>query len=130
MDSIVEMLHKCEGLLSLGKVESSDIEKAETELSVSFAPEYREYTSSFGAVSLGGKEYTGAVKPANLNVVGVTKSARSITPSAKANWYVVMDPHFDGVIIWQDGEGKIYQTAPGTVPKEVAKSLAEYMFKA
>ena len=127
MAGIVDTIRSFDGLLSLGPVEASEIEKAEAELSVSFAPEYIEYTSAFGAVSFGGKEFTGAVEPPSLNVVAVTKAARDITPAAQSDWYVVMDPHFDGIIIWQDNKGQIFQTEPGREPKKVAESLMQYM---
>lgn len=127
MSNIVDTVHSFKGLLSLGAVDVTEIEKAESELGLSFAPEYKAYTSAFGAVAFDGKEFTGAVKPANLNVVTVTKAARNITPNAKSDWYVVMDPHFDGIIIWQDKAGVVYQTEYGKEPKKVADSLSEYM---
>lgn len=127
MKDIVDEIIALDEVLSLGTIKDSDIEKAETELSVCFAPEYKEYTSTFGAISYAGKEFTGAVQPLHLNVVAITKAARSITPAAKSDWYVVMDPHIDGIIFWQDGEGKIYRTEPNKEPKKVAESLVEYI---
>ena len=127
MIGIVDTIRTFDGLLSLGAVSKADIEKAEAELSVSFAPEYKEYTSTFGAIAFQGKEFTGVVQPLHLNVVAVTKSARTITPDAKAGWYVVMDPHIDGIILWQDSEGRIFQTEPGKEPCKVAQSLESYM---
>lgn len=127
MAEIVDAIQSFDGLLSLGAVDPSEIEKAESELALSFAREYKDYTSTFGAISFGGKEFTGAVQPANLNVVSITKAARNITPTAKPDWYVVLDPHFDGIIIWQDNTGAIYQTEPGREPRKVSESLIEYM---
>lgn len=126
---ILETLHAISGLLSLGPVSDADIDRSEKELSVSFAPEYRKYTSEFGAVAFGGKEFTGAVQPEYLNVVAVTKAARTITPNYRPDWYVVMDPHIDGIIVWQGGEGKIYQSEPGKESRIIADSLEEYMKK-
>ncbi len=127
MSNIVNVIRGFDGLHYLGVVDDADIKKAESELAVRFSPEYKEYTSVFGAVTFGGAEYTGAVKPTHLSVVDVTRSARKITPSAKPEWYVVMDPHFDGIIIWQDESGNIYQTEPAKAPKKIAESLEEYM---
>ena len=127
MNGIVDAIRSFEGLLSLGAVSADDIRSAETELSVSFAPEYKEYTTAYGAVSFNGKEFTGAVQPLHLSVVAATRSARSITPAAGPEWYVVMDPHIDGIIIWQDPEGTIYQTEPGKDPVKVAENLESYM---
>ena len=124
---IVETIRSFDGLRALGTVSLSDIEKAEAELSVSFSSDYKKYTSTFGAISVKGMELTGVVAPAYLNVVAVTKSARRISPSAKHDWYVLMDPHIDGIVIWQDKEGKVYQTAPNCVATEIASSLSEYL---
>ena len=33
----------------------------------------------------------------------------------------------DGVVIWQDGSGKIYQTVPGGGRTFIADSLSEYI---
>ena len=129
MNSIVDIIRTFDGLLFLEAVSDEDIEKAESLLSVSFAPEYKKYTSTFGAVAYGGKEFTGVVQPPHLNVVTVTEAARKITPQASPDWYVVMDPHFDGIIIWQDKDGIIYQTDPDKETKKVAQSLAEYMLE-
>ena len=129
MIGITDTIQRFDGLRSLGAVCASDIEKAEKELAVSFSPEYKEYTAAFGAVSFGGREFTGVVKPVSLDVVVVTKAARSITPDAKPDWYIVMDPHFDGIMIWQSGEGCIYQTEPGKEPRKIAESLEAYMKK-
>ncbi len=127
MIGIIDSIRKQKGLLSIGTVDSKDIQKAETELAVSFAPEYKEYTSTFGAVSFGGTEYTGVVQADHLNVVAVTKAARKIAPEAHQDWYVVLDPHFDGIVIWQDKEGKIYQTEPNKEPIKIAENLETYM---
>ena len=130
MTDIVNVISGFDGLLSLGAASSEEIKKAEAELSVSFAKDYKKYTSAFGAVAFEGKEFTGAVQPAHLNVVKVTESARKITPTAKPDWYVVLDPHLDGIIIWQDKAGRIYQTEPGKEPVKVAESLVKYITKA
>lgn len=130
MSSIVDTIQSFDGLLSLNRVNNEEIEKAESVLSVSFAPEYKDYTSAFGAVAYGGKEFTGVVQPAHLNVIKVTEAARKITPEAGSDWYVVTDPHFDGIIIWQDKDGIIYQTEPGKKPEKVSESLEEYMMRA
>ena len=125
--NIVKTIRSFDSLLSLGPVSLSDIEHAEKALSVTFTQEYKDYTSALGAVSFSGNEYTGAVQAAHLSVVRATQSGRKITPSAKPDWYVVMDPHIDGIIFWQSPEGIIYQTEPGKEPKKVAESLELFM---
>ena len=127
MSRIINEIKKLNDVLSLGPVSHEAIINAEEKLGLHFTKEYSEYTAAFGAVSVNGTEYTGAVDPVNLNVVDITKSARSITDNVPDDWYVVMDPHIDGIIIWQNKQGEIYQTAPNTKHKKIADSLADYI---
>ena len=41
--------------------------------------------------------------------------------------YVIENTCVDGIIIWQDTIGSIYQTQPNLKPKKIADSLAEYV---
>ena len=127
MSGIVSLLNRKENLKSLGPVDDNAVLSAESKLGVKFTDEYRQYTKAFGAISLGDAELTGAVEPIDLNVVCVTQSARKITKNVPPEWYVISDLHIDGIIIWQDFNGKIYQTAPGSEHKLVADSLSSYI---
>lgn len=127
MKSITQLIDGLENRLVLGRIPDEAVSEAEKKLNVRFAKEYRQYTKAFGAVSIGGSEYTGAVSDPNLDVVRVTESARQITPQAGEKWYVIEDPHIDGIIIWQDENGQIYKTAPGLEPQKIAESFAEYI---
>lgn len=129
MKSITQIIDGLEDKQILGRITDESVEAAEKKLNVRFSKEYKQYTKVCGAVSMRGREFTGAVSDPNLDVVRVTESARTITPDADAAWYVVEDPHIDGIIIWQDEKGKIYRTAPHTEAKNIADSLAEYILK-
>lgn len=106
---------------------AQEIHLAEEALSLKFSEEYKKYTAEFGAVSIGASEYTGVVQDADLNVVTVTNAARSMTPQAPVQWYVVKDLHVDGIVVWQDENGMIYKTAPNREPVKLAESLAAYI---
>lgn len=41
--------------------------------------------------------------------------------------YVIENTGVDGIMIWQDTKGKIYQTKPESKPKKIVDSLAEYI---
>ena len=41
--------------------------------------------------------------------------------------YVIENTCVDGIIIWQDTKGDIYQTQPNMEPKKIADSMAEYV---
>ena len=127
MDDIEKMVDRIKDLSSLGHVNDNEILKAEEELSISFSPEYKKYTSEYGAISFGEYELSGVVQSNHLNVVSLTEAARAITPQAHPDWYVIMDPCIEGIIIWQGAEGTIYQTEPNKPTRQLAESLAEYI---
>ena len=80
-----------------------------------------------GACMVNGHEIVGIYDSKDMNVVEVTTEARKNIPDVPQHWYVVEDAHIDGVIIWQDVQGAIYQTFPGAAPVKIANSLAEYI---
>ena len=127
MSRIVSEIKKMEGVLSLNPAKSDIISSAENQLDLKFSDEYKEYTSTYGAISINGTEYTGVVDDINLNVVMVTRSARAITTNIPIDWYVVMDSHIDGIIIWQNHNGIIYQTEPHKEPQKVSDTLLDYI---
>ena len=127
MSTIIDTLKSFSDLLTLAPVQESEISKAETKLSLTFAPEYREYLSEFGAAAVNGHELTGIVNSERLNVVSVTTREWGLNSQVPQNMYVVENPAIDGVIVWQDSSGKIFQSSPKSVPKAIANSLVEYL---
>ena len=127
MASIIETLKNFSDLLYLSAVQEIEIANAETRLSLKFAPEYREYISKFGAVAANGHELTGILNSERLNVVSATIKERGLNPQVPQNLYVVENPAIDGIIIWQDVTGEIYQSTPNSAPKVIASSLENYM---
>lgn len=43
------------------------------------------------------------------------------------NLYVVENVGIDGIIVWQDETGKIYESSPNHEAKQITGSLAEYI---
>ena len=127
MNALVDLINKSKDALALTGACDEDIVAAENTLSLIFSNEYKEYTSTFGAVSINGMELTGVVPNHDLNIVDVTISARSITPQASHDWYVIRDLHIDGVIIWQNERGEVFQTQPYREPKKLCNSIYEYL---
>lgn len=125
--SIIDVLKQMPNMLSLNGCSESEIQSAEEQLNLVFSKEYRDYTRTFGAVSIDGKQITGVVPFADASVVVSTASARSIYTDVPKDWYVVCDVHIDGLLYWQDSEGLIYKTVPGCAPQIVANSLSEYI---
>ena len=127
MSTITSTLKSFPDLLSLTPAQESEISKAETMLSLSFAPEYRQYLSEFGAAVVKSHELTGLLKSDRLNVVNVTKREREINPQVPHSMYVIENAAIDSIIIWQDTNGEVYQSSPNSAPKLIAASLVEYL---
>ena len=127
MSKIVEIINNLPDLLPLKPATDIDIKDAEIQLRVSFNEEYREYLLAFGAIMADGIELTGIAKSAHRNVVNQTKQERELNPKIPNNMYVVENTGVDGIIIWQDTIGDIYQSSPNKEPKKIADSLSEYI---
>lgn len=129
MSKIVEIINNLPDLLPLKPATDIDIKDAEIQLRVSFNEEYREYLLAFGAIMADGIELTGIAKSAHRNVVNQTKQERELNPKIPNNMYVVENTGVDGIVIWQETNGGIYQSSPNVEPKKVADSLLEYLSK-
>ena len=127
MSKIIDVVKELPELLSTGAADSSAIESAEKELGLKFASEYKEYLAEFGSVLADDIEITGIAKSKNRNVVAVTKREWDLNSQVEHNMYVVENLAIDGIIIWQDELGNVYETSPNKNAKKVANSLAEYI---
>ena len=127
MNNIINVINSLPDLLVLKPATNIQIKDAEIQLRVSFADEYKKYLSEFGAIIADGIELSGISKSEYRNVVYITKKERELNPKVPNTMYVVEDTHIDGIIIWQDTNGLIYETTPATSPKQIANSLADYI---
>lgn len=127
MKTILNTIQALPNLLPLKGASKTEITDAELQLRVSFADEYRLYLSTFGAIMADGIELTGIAKSEHRNVVLVTKQEWALNAGVPHAMYVVESTGVDGVIIWQDTHGLIYQTSPETQPNIIAQSLNDYI---
>lgn len=104
-----------------------EIENAEKILSVIFAKDFRTYLLEIGIACFDGHELTGICTSPRLNVVDVTLNERTNNSSVPNDWYVIEQANIDGIVIWQNSEGTIFQTGHTTNPKKIADSLLEYI---
>ena len=104
------------------------IEQAEKLLGLKFSLDFKDCLREFGAVSVGGHELTGFSADKNLDVVETTRKNWQKNNVGK-NLYVIEEAHIDGVVIWQDAEGVVYETTPNSKAKKIAESLLEYITK-
>ena len=127
MTSIVDKLRALPAFGSLTGVSMEQIADAEKALALHFADDYREYLLSFGIASSDGHEFTGICNSKRLNVVDVTLAEKSITSSIPNDWYVLEEAGFDGIIIWQNSIGEVFQTLPGREAVKLADSICDYL---
>lgn len=127
MDTFCKTLKSKPDFFSFTCTSVDQIREAENTLNLHFAPEYREYLSTYGVASADGHEFTGICASPRLNVINVTQEEKAETPNIPADWYVVEQAHIDGIVIWQSATGEIYQTRPGARPICLCSSLADYI---
>ena len=127
MSYSLENLKKKEGFVCFGPVSKDEIEQAEKQLGLVFAKEYRDYLGEMGVFSIMGHEFTGICKSKRLNVIDVTATEKRNNPLVPNHLYAVEQTNMDGIVIWQDASGAVYQTSPGTEPIKICDSLQEYI---
>lgn len=127
MDIWLEMIRENNLYKNAQPVSSEEIAAAEKELGLSFASDYRTFLSNIGACICLGHEIKGVTDNANLDVISATKEMRERFELVPHSWYVVEDTHIDGIIIFQDKSGNVYQMAPGTSACKIAYNLESYL---
>lgn len=127
MKNIIQIVNSLSELLQLRSATAIQITDAELRLRVSFAEEYKEYLAAFGAIMADGIELTGIAKSEHRNVVTVTQKEWELNPKIPHNMYVIENTHIDGIVIWQDTNGLIYQSSPSSEAKQIATSLTDYI---
>lgn len=124
---IIDAINSLEEMISTGGVSAEEILEAEKELGVAFSEEYKKALAEFGSVLAEEIELVGLAKSQNRNTVIVTKRERQSNSLVPEHLYVVENLGIEGVIIWQDEKGAIYQSSPNKEPEKVYASLSEYI---
>lgn len=126
MSELIEVMRCKPNFYAEKGVSLIQIEQAEKTLGLKFALDFKECLREFGAVSFGGHELTGFSADPNLDVIKVTQKNR-LKNNVGMNLYVIEEAHIDGIVIWQDSDGTVYETAPKSETKKIARSLVEYI---
>jgi len=127
MSKIIDVINNLENLLSLKPASTDDVGNIEIELALPLAEEYKEYLLEFGAILADDIELTGVAKSKNRDVVQVTKKEWAANDKIKHNLYVVENVGIDGIVIWQDGSGTVYESRPNHEARKIANSLSDYI---
>ncbi|MCD8052843.1 MAG: SMI1/KNR4 family protein [Lachnospiraceae bacterium] len=127
MSKIIDTIENLPNLLPLKPATVEEVENAEIELALPFADDYKEYVLKYGAIMADDVELTGIAKSKNRDVVQVTRREWKANGNIGHNMYVVENVGIDGIIIWQDCSGKIYESTPNHYAKQIANDLSSYL---
>ena len=127
MSKIIEKIKSLENLLPLKKASLEDVSNVEKELALVLAEDYKEYLLEFGAVMADDVELTGIAKSKNRDVIQVTRREWEANDKIAHNLYVVENLGIDGIIIWQDNPGCVFESSPNHEASKIADSLLEYL---
>lgn len=127
MSKIIDVIENLNNLLPLKPATIENVENVEIELALPLAEEYKEYLMKYGAIMADDVELTGIAKSKTRDVIQVTQREWAANDKIKHSLYVVENLGIDGIIIWQDGSGKVYESRPNHGATQIAGSLAEYL---
>ena len=127
MRSFIDRIKNSEDYMELGGVSEDAVKNAEAMLGTSFADDYRAYLVECGIATAEGNEFTGLGRAKRLDVVSVTMNERKRNQYVAEELYVVEIMGMDGIVIWQDSQGVIYESIRNDTPKKIAESLHDYL---
>ena len=110
-----------------GMPEERKVVAAEEALDLRFSTDYLEITKKYGAISFYGHHFTGISPFPGNNVVKVTIEQRSYNPQVPKDFYVIEEAHIDGIIVWQNSRGNVFQTYPNGQPLLLSSDLYDYI---
>ncbi len=109
-----------------GGVSAAEIEKAENELGVRFAHEYKEYLAEFGTVMLEKVDLFGLNSSARLDVVKNTLRVRE-SIKLSSDVYCIESLGIEGYVTVQKTNGELYIVDEKGNERFFMSSLAEYV---
>lgn len=124
---ITETINGLKMLIKFEPAKDVDIKTIEYALSLKLSNEYKDYLKEFGAIIADGIELSGFCKSKSRNVVDLTKREWELHKDIPHEFYVVENLGIEGIVIWQNSEGKIFESAPNTEIRLIFNSLEEYI---
>lgn len=127
MSKIKDLINTIVPKITMGGVDESKIQEAESQLNLNFSLEYREFLSEFGAALIAGNEFLGLASEESLNTVIQTSELRNNDTTLPRKMYIVSDLHIDGLKILQNEDGEIYEYIPSALPRKIFDNLSDYI---
>lgn len=125
----IEFIKNQSGLIIGNSSTYEEIENAEKMLNISFAREYKDYLAEFGFAIFYGHELTGLCEGKRLDVVKITQLERNYLKTINKTWYVIEQTNVDGIVIWQDSYGFVYQVDKNGEIQNKYLSIYDYLIK-
>lgn len=107
-------------------VSLDEICKAEAELGLKFADDYKKILGEFGAFDFGPYEFAGLGVRDYHNVIAMTNQERELSSDFPMDCYVILDLGYEGAMIIQNQAGEIIGYKEGQTLK-LYDSLADYL---
>ena len=123
---IMEKIGGIADLDSLEGVSEAEIAKAEQELGLMFAKEYRAILLKYGCISFNGHDWTGLGCEGEGNVIEETKQERELSDKFPAKLIVLENAGIDGIIIAANEFGDVFRFQNGESQK-IHGSISEYL---
>lgn len=127
MNDIIKTIKELPELRYSGPVDEGTIYKTEKDLGLVFAEEYKKYLLNFGFAYCDVIAISGIIYDEEFNVVDLTKKFKSIYKNIPSDFYVIEDVGVDGLVIWQDSLGVIYQSIPNHDPVKIFDNLSDFL---
>ncbi|MCR5629089.1 SMI1/KNR4 family protein [Eubacterium sp.] len=125
--SFNEVLNKKEDVICGKGVSSNFVEDAEKKLNLKFSNDYKEYLLTYGLLMFDGHEITGLGGDDRLDVVKVTLHLKELYSDIPKDWYVIEELGIDGVVIWQNEKGEIFQSIPNGKMVKIYDDLITFL---
>ena len=126
MRSIIKKIEEKSKLYKTTGASEELIAEAERQLNLSFAEDYKEYLSLYGAISFGSTELTGLNIDGYANVVSVTLKEAQRNKNFPKGSIVLESTGIEGILILQQQDGEVYEWQNGKKGASF-QSLKEYL---
>lgn len=127
MKRFADAIKDFDDYISTGAVEDERIRNAEEELGLEFSKEYKEFLSEHGAASAHGHEFMGICDTKRLDIVEGTIKEKEKNKEVPEDFYLIENMGIDKILVWQNKEGKLYQTVGKSKPEIIDNTLSEYV---
>lgn len=127
MNTIISTIRRLPEMEHTAPASADAISQAERELNLCFAEEYKEYLAFFGAARSDVVALSGIIDDEDYSVVVLTKGIKSIQPDIPKDFYAIEDVGVDGLVIWQNATGAVYQSIPNYSPVKIFDSLSDFL---